>query len=132
MELQDFCEGGSLKLSSDGGIEMQAKVCKDKINTIAKWTNAFLIYTSIYLTQYPNKASQLLHYMFVIWEAALWQGGDCWAQYDERFRIGQANNPSSWSVINNDLWWRCMQLNTTGFTSNTPASSISSASPPKT
>ena len=74
MELQDFCEGGSLKLSSDGGTEMRAKVCKDKINTITKWTDTFLLYTSIYLTQYPNKASQLLHYMFVIREAALRQG----------------------------------------------------------
>ena len=41
MELQDFCEGGSLKLTSNGDIEMRAKVCKDKVPSIDKWTDVF-------------------------------------------------------------------------------------------
>lgn len=113
MELKDFCSGGSLKLNADGAIEMKSKVCKEKIPTIEKWTDAFLIYSSVYLTAYPDKAAQLLHYMFVIREAAARQKGFCWRDYDEQFRIRQANNLSSWSVINNDLWWRCMQVRET-------------------
>ena len=131
MELQDFCEGGSLKLTSNGDIEMRAKVCKDKVPSIDKWTDAFLIYTSIYLTQYPDKAPQLLHYMFVIREAAVRQRGHCWCEYDEQFRIRQANNPSSWSVINNDLWWRCMQLPVPVSSSTTSAPTVFPASSSK-
>ena len=131
MELQDFCEGGSLKLTSNGDIEMRAKVCKDKVPSIDKWTDAFLIYTSIYLTQYPDKAPQLLHYMFVIREAAVRQRGHCWCEYDEQFRIRQANNPSSWSVINNDLWWRCMQLPVPVSSSTTSALTVFPASSSK-
>ena len=46
MELKDFCSGGSLKLNTDGGIEMKAKICKDKIGSVEKWTDAFLIFAS--------------------------------------------------------------------------------------
>ncbi|MCG8077788.1 MAG: hypothetical protein JAY75_16325 [Candidatus Thiodiazotropha taylori] len=38
MELKEFCSGGSLKLNAEGGIEMKAKVCRDKITSIEKWT----------------------------------------------------------------------------------------------
>ena len=114
MELKDFCSGGSLKLNTDGGIEMKAKVCKDKIGSVEKWTDAFLIFASVYLTVYPDKAPELLHYMFIIHEAAIRQKGFCWRDYDEQFRIRQSNNLSSWAVINNDLWLRCMQVKDTG------------------
>ena len=109
MELNEFCSGGSFKLSSDGGLEMKAKVCKEKIPSIEKWTDAFLIYASIYLTAQPNKALELLHYMFIIREAASRQRGYCWRDYDEQFRVRHTAS-SSWAVINNDLWWRCMQV----------------------
>ena len=56
MELKDFCSGGSLKLNTDGGIEMKAKVCKDKIGSVEKWADAILIFASVYLTAYPDKA----------------------------------------------------------------------------
>ena len=58
IELNEFCSGGSFKLSSDGGLEMKAIVCKEKIPSVQKWTDAFLIYASIYLTKQPNKASR--------------------------------------------------------------------------
>ncbi|MEW8547292.1 MAG: hypothetical protein AB2693_27610 [Candidatus Thiodiazotropha sp.] len=111
MELKEFCSGGALKLNSEGGIEMKPKVCKEKIQSIEKWTDAFLIYASVYLTAHQDKTNEILHYIFLIREAALKQKGSfCWRDYDEQFRIRQANSPSSWSVINNDLWWRCMQV----------------------
>lgn len=80
---------GCLKLNADGAIEMKSKVCKEKIPSIEKWTDAFPVYMSIYLTAYPDKAAQLLHYMFVIKEASICQKGFCWHDYDEQFRIAR-------------------------------------------
>ena len=93
---------------------MKANVCKDKIGSVEKWTDACFIFASVYLTAYPDKAPELLHYMFIVREAAIRRKGFCWRDYDEQFRILQSNNLSSWTVINNDLWWRCMQVKDTG------------------
>lgn len=113
MELSEFCSGGTLKLNTEGGIEMKTKVCKEKISSIDKWTDAFIIYSSIYISTHADQATQLLHYMYIIREAASRQKGFAWRSYDEQFRLRQANFPSSWSTINNDLWWRCMQIQDT-------------------
>lgn len=110
MELQEFCSGSTLKLSGDGAIESKPKICKDKIQSIEKWTDAFILYMSIYITVHAGKAGEMLHYMHLIREAAIRQGGFSWRSYDEQFRIRQAASPQTWAVINNDLWWRCMQL----------------------
>lgn len=110
MELSEFCSGGSLKLSADGSIEMKSKICKDKVPSIEKWTDAFLVYASIYMSAHPNKSIELFHYMYLIREAAARQKGFAWRSYDEQFRIRQGTFPASWSAINNDLWWRCMQI----------------------
>lgn len=41
------------------------------------------------------------------------QGVLAWRIYDEQFRLRQAICPASWSQINNDLWWRCIQVKDT-------------------
>ena len=48
VELSELCSGAVLRLSSDSKIEI-SKECKDKISSIQRWTDAFIIYTSIYL-----------------------------------------------------------------------------------
>lgn len=110
VDLAEFCSGSFLKISADGRIESSQRECKDKINTIEKWTDAFIVYSSIYLASHPGKTHELLHYMYNIRECAKYQGGEAWKVYDEQFRLRQALNPSPWSQINNDLWWRCMQV----------------------
>ena len=75
MELEDFCNGGALQLNSEGGIEMKTKICKEKIQSVEKWTDAFLIYTAVFLTVHQDKAIELMHYMFLIREAASKQEG---------------------------------------------------------
>lgn len=108
VELADFCSGTLLRLSADGHIESRPKECKDKIKSIDNWTDAFLIFASIYLRTYPNKCQELLHYMWTVRECASRQGGLAWRTYDEQFRLRQAITPASWAHINNDLWWRCL------------------------
>jgi hypothetical protein len=109
VELSDFCSGSILKISADGVIETRPKECKDRVQSIEKWTDAFLIFACIYLSTHPDKVYELLHYMWTIRECAARQGGMAWREYDEQFRLRQVLQPSSWASINNDLWWRCVQ-----------------------
>ena len=110
VELSQYCDGSIFKLSLNGEIEACRRDCKEKIFDIEKWTNAFLIYASVYLSNHADKSYELIHYMYNIREAAARQGSYCWREYDEQFRLRQAITPAPWSKINNDLWWRCMQL----------------------
>jgi hypothetical protein len=96
----------TLHLSADGRIETRPKE-KEVISSIDKWTDAFIIYLSIYLRIHVSETAELLQYMFNIREAASKQGGSAWKSYDEQFRLRQANNKTSWGHINQDLWWRC-------------------------
>ena len=110
VELSEFCKGSVFRLSSDGHLESAQRECKDQISSIEKWTNAFIIYASIYLSTHADKVYEILHYMFNIRDCAVRQGGLAWQAYDEQFRLRQAITPSPWCKINNDLWWRCVQV----------------------
>jgi hypothetical protein len=121
VELSEFCSGSVFRLNANGQIETAQKECKESIFDIEKWTNAFIIYMSVYLSAHADKMYEMLHYMFNIRECALRQGGVAWRTYDEQFRLRQAISPASWSKINNDLWWRCMQLRPL---SKAPSSSV--------
>jgi len=123
IEMNALCSGGYLTLNSEGRLETKQFECKDKIMSIEKWTDAFLIYSSIYLKAHPDKTPELLHYAYTIRECAVRQGGTAWKTYDEQFRLRQAQTPASWGCINNDLWWRCISLReNAAHTSNTNSS----------
>ena len=58
VELQRLCSGGLLPIINQGFLEARAlescsDLSKDKVPNIEKWTDAFLVYTSIYLEKYP-------------------------------------------------------------------------------
>lgn len=109
VELQELCTGGLVHITESGNIETRPKIMKDKVTSIEKWTDAFLIFTSIYLKQFPNKAHELLQYMSIIREAAMrGNTGLSWRLYDEQFRLRQAIQVQSWAQINSDLWLRVL------------------------
>jgi hypothetical protein len=110
MELNDICKGNTLSLSASGKIEAKPRECRDKVSSIEKWTDAFLIYMSIYIKEHPKKVGEMLQYVSLIREAAVRQGGYSWRVYDEQFRIRQAACPVSWGSLNQDLWLRCMSF----------------------
>ena len=112
VELQDFCSGGVLHITDKGQVESRPKVVKEKITTIDQWTDAFLIFASIYLKKYPGKMQEILHYMSIIREAATHSFSLSWRTYDEHFCIRQASNVQSWAKLNSDLWLRVMTANT--------------------
>ena len=79
----------------------------EKELSIEKWTDAFLIFSSIYVEAHPEQMQDILQYMFVIREAAGKYDDTMWRKYDEPFRLRQAVKVSPWYKINPDLWLRC-------------------------
>jgi len=103
MELNDICSGSIFQITANGTIEAKAKECKEKVQSIAKWTDAFMIFMAVYLKQHAAKAGEMLQYMALIREAAVRHGDYHWRTYDEQFRIRQATSPMSWAKLNQDL-----------------------------
>ena len=67
--MTELFSGGVLHVS-DGKVEALPKQTKERVNTIEQWTDAFLIFMSIYLSRYPGKTQELLKYISVICDAA--------------------------------------------------------------
>lgn len=111
VELQNLCLGGLVHVTNKGFLESRPEIVKDKVPSIEKWTDAFLIFSSIYLKKFPDKTQELLQYMCIIREAASRSNSFAWRSYDEQFRIRQASNLQSWGKLNPDLWLRVMSSN---------------------
>lgn len=122
VELHDLCSGGILHITDKGQLETRPRNIKDKVNSIEKWTDAFLIFASIYLKRYPNKLQEILQYLSIIREAASRSSPALsWRTYDEQFRLRQASCVQPWGKLNSDLWLRVMTSNTSLQDQPTPA-----------
>ena len=97
IELSEINTGATLGVDENGNIVTKPKVCAEKVNSVEKWSDAFLIYSSIYLSAHQDQTQDMLHYMFIIREAALKYGGIFWRTYDEQFRLRQAIQFTPWS-----------------------------------
>ena len=89
-----------------GELVLQQKQQHQKINNIEQWTDAFVIYTSVYCQVHTHKFQDLLKYMCNIRIAAkrCSQYNFGWKQYDEQFRLKLAQSPtSSWANIDLEL-----------------------------
>ena len=82
-------------------------VCKQKsairINSIEKWTDAFLIFISTFTSVHASKFQDMLKYMHNVRTGADMSLG--WKSYDEQFRLKVALDPSkSWALVDTELW----------------------------
>ena len=84
VELLEFSSGGDLHMIDKGLVESRPKAVKDKVVSIEKWTDAFLIFASIYLKRYPRKLQEILQFMKIILEAVTRSYSFSWKTYDER------------------------------------------------
>lgn len=81
-----------------------------KIPSADNWTDAFLIFASIYLEAHPNKKQQMLKNMQDICLGADKANG--WVTYDEQYCLKMALNPSNnWGTIDSELWLVYMNPN---------------------
>ena len=86
----------------NGEIVVEQK-SKNKIYNIESWTDAFLIFSSIYGAAHPESYPYLLKYMNVMRLGAKRSQG--WKNYDEQYRLRKAQDPSSsWATIDQELW----------------------------
>ena len=107
-ELNEMFSGGLLYISPEGKVEAKPRQSKEIIPNIERWSDAFLIFISIYVVRYPGKVQEILKYMSVIRDAASKFSPTCWPTYDEQFRMRQENHVTRWDHINSDLWLSIM------------------------
>lgn len=76
------------------------------INSIENWTDAFIVYSSIFLSGHPERSQELLKYMSNIRTAASRHSGLGWKHYDQQFRLRLADDPAgiSFANIDSELW----------------------------
>lgn len=98
---------------------------KQNINTIEKWTDAFIVFMSIYLAVHPEKTQGLLKYMQSMRLGASRIHGLGWKDYDQQFRLRLSYDPTkSWDTVDNELWLMYMVSdggNSSGSNLTTPA-----------
>lgn len=90
---------------SNGQVVIEPKRASVKITNVQQWTDAFLIFSSIYSVVHPEIFLGLLKYIHTIRLGATRCAGIGWKFYDEQFRMRMAKNPSaSWGVVDQELW----------------------------
>lgn len=88
----------------NGELQATEKNAKN-ITNIQQWTDAFIIFASIYLEGHPTKALDLLKYMNDVRLAAARSSGLGFKEYDQQFRLKLAKNPSgAWGTVDPELW----------------------------
>jgi hypothetical protein len=88
----------------DGVLSTQEKT-KQTTHTIEKWTDAFIVYISIYTPAHPEKYQALLKYMHIVRLGASRINGLGWKTYDEQFRLKMGIDPvKSWEIVDQELW----------------------------
>ena len=95
-----------------GLVETRSKISRDKVTSIDKWTDAFLIFTSIYIKRYPSKCQELLQYISIIRKAASRSSSLSWRtyEYDELCRLRQVTKVQPWGKLNPNLWLRVITM----------------------
>ena len=96
-------EDQQMQLINQDGMTYWAPVADRDLNSVssfAKWETAFRVFANIYMTQYPNKAAELIQYSHVIHTASLSYVCDNVYLYNKEFRLHLSQHPPrSWSVI---------------------------------
>ena len=112
LELAEICSGATLHINEKGSIESRPKVTKQAIRNIDEWTDAFIVFASIYLQKYHDKSIDILRYMSIIRETATRYPTSAWRTYDEQFRLRQVSKSTrqSWGSLNGELWLRVMTI----------------------
>jgi hypothetical protein len=77
------------------------------ITKIELWTDAFLIFLSIYCSARAQKIQGLLEYINTVMLGATrrWTNNFGWKQYDAQFRLKMAENSNAnWADVELELW----------------------------
>lgn len=96
-----------------GQLTLESAKKTKQITSIEIWTDAFIIFTSIYCSVHTSKFQELLKYMNSVRLAAKRCSGNGWLYYDQQFRLKKGQDPtSSWALIDSELWLLYIQPKT--------------------
>ena len=100
--------GHRLVVSGSGQITVAQQSAR-RISGIEEWSDAFLVYSSIFLAAHPHRIQEVLKYFSTIRLAAGRHSGQGWLSYDHQFRLRLGYNPTaSFGIIDQELWLLCM------------------------
>lgn len=89
----------------NGQVVVQQKAVSIRITNIEQWSDAFIVFVSVYTTVHAQKIQGLLKYFHNIRLGAKRCLGLGWKSYDEQFRLKIAQNPQmDWGIIDQELW----------------------------
>ncbi len=80
------------------------------IFNIDQWSQAFTIFTSVYIEKFNDHVHQLLKYSYLIREMAKTFPGYAWRSYDEQFRQSRAITKWPWDRVNQELYMRTVSV----------------------
>ena len=100
-------DGGPLRVVEDGAARGKSR----HVHDLATWVEAYMIMSQVIVDVAPHRSAELLCYQGLILEASCRFTPEGWLEYDRKFRIKAAAEPSlKWDIIDPNLW----QLATTG------------------
>ena len=89
----------------EGELVIQPKQEVKKIISVESWTDAFIVFISVYCSVHTSQYQNLLKYMNIIRLSAKRSSGLGWKIYDEQFRMRKSKNPSiPWEIVDSELW----------------------------
>lgn len=89
----------------DGQLVMSPKTNPKKITSLEVWTDAFIVFASIYLTRHPADIQGILKYMQTIRLGESRNPNASWLEYDKQFRLKiSADSTISWASVDAELW----------------------------
>ena len=77
-------------------------------SSVEQWTDAWLVFASVYLERHPAEAVGILRYAEIIRDMSRRGPYLAWRQYDEQFRQAKAVHPLPWGAPLGYLYLRCM------------------------
>ena len=74
-----------------------------RINNIAQWTDAFLVFMAIYTDRFPTEVASILKYVQLMRTMAFTTKSNIFLAYDRDFRKLRAHNNMPWNVLHQGL-----------------------------
>ena len=97
-----------MELTNKNGMTYWTPVMDKDLGTITnflKWEIGIWVFSNIYTTKFPHKATELIQYSHVIHTASLMYISDNVYMYDKEFKMHISHHPQrSWSTILQQAW----------------------------
>lgn len=87
--------------------------------SISQWTDAFLIFASIYIEKFPQEAPHLFKYCHMVREIQQLHGDNAFRAYDEHFRKLRESVVAPWQIPVQELRLKAITLPKPGYQNKT-------------